>query len=100
MHYIVGYLQIEQTETGGPANKILSPIVCHNGEEICLAVEKLCEAIDYDLEHFEPELWDALKDVAYFETRYATIDLHDSPLLLDLIIGQDAMLRDKFLVET
>jgi hypothetical protein len=49
MHYIVGYLPVEQTKTGGPANKILSPIVCHNGEEIYLpGVERLCEANDYD----------------------------------------------------
>ena len=99
MSYLVGYLQAYQEETGEVANKILSPIACHDGEEICLAVEKLCEALDYDLDHFEPELWDALKDLAYYETRYATIDLHDSPILVDLIVGQDTMLRDKFLIE-
>jgi hypothetical protein len=94
--YLVGYLQPGEKNEAETDAKIISPIPCQTGEEICLAVEKLCAAIDYDMDNFEPEIWDALKDVKYFDTNYVTIDLHGSPVLVDLIVGEENRLRKKF----
>jgi hypothetical protein len=94
--YLVGYLQPGEKNEAEADAKLLSPIPCQTGEEICLAVEKLCAAIDYDMDNFEPEIWDALKDVKYFDTNYVTIDLHGSLVLVDLIVGEESMLRKKF----
>ena len=100
--YLVGFLQPGEKSEAEEAEadaKIISPISCQTGEEICLAVEKLCAAIDYDMDNFEPEIWDALKDVKYFDTNYVTIDLHGSLVLVDLIVGEENMLRKKFPVK-
>lgn len=97
--YLVGFLQPSDESEPETQTKIVSPVQCQDGDEICLAVEKLCAAIDYDMDNFEPELWDALKDIKYFDTNYATIDLHGSVVLVDLIVGKESMLRERFLFE-
>ncbi len=97
--YLVGFLQPYDNEAGESSVKILSPVQCQDGDEIVLAVEKLCAAIDYDLDNFESEIWDALRDIKYFDTNYATIDLHGSIVLVDIIVGKESMLREKFVIE-
>ena len=96
--YLVGFLQ-PVTDDGEQKSKISSPILCQDGDEICQAVEKLCIAIDYDMDNFEPEIWDALKDTKYFDTEYAIIDLHGSIVLVDLIVGKKSILQGKFVIE-
>ena len=98
--YLVGYLKPYETEEGKEEKKIVNPIQCQNGDEICLAVEQLCAAIDYDMnQYFGDETWDALRDTAYFDTNYVTLDLHGAVIMIDIIVGKETMLRGKFLVE-
>ncbi len=98
--YLVGYLKPYETEEGKEDKKIVNPISCQDGEEICQAVEKLCVAIDYDMnQYFGDETWDALRDTVYFDTNYVTLDLYGSVIMIDIIVGQESMLRGKFLVE-
>lgn len=98
--YLVGYLQPYETDEGKEERKIVNPIQCQDGEEICQAVERLCAAIDYDMDqYFGDETWDALKDTAYFDTNYVILELEGSIILVDIIVGKESMLRKKFLVE-
>ncbi len=97
--YLVGYLQPSTNDQDQEDAKILSPVPCQTGDEICLAVEKLCAAIDYDLDNFEDEIWDALRDIKYFDTNSVTIDLPGALVLLDLIVGKEQTLRKKFVVQ-
>ncbi len=94
--YLVGYLQPYEKEDGTKHVKIVNPVQCLDGDEICLAVEKLCMTIDYGMDNFESEMWDALKDMAYYESNHVVIDLHGSLVLVDLIVGKESDLRAKF----
>lgn len=96
--YIVGYLRSPE-ENKDARNVISSPVSCQDGNDICLAVENLCLAVDYDIDNFEPELWDALRDTAYFDSNDVSIDLHGSPLLLALIVGKRDLLQERFIIE-
>ncbi|MCP4405567.1 MAG: hypothetical protein GY801_50720 [bacterium] len=96
--YIVGFLKSKASEEKTKGT-ISSPVQCRDGEDICLAVENLCLAVDYGIDNFEPELWDALRDTAYFDSNYASIDLHGSPLLLAIIVGKEDVLRGKFIID-
>ena len=98
--YIVGYLKSCETDEGKEEKKIANPIQCENGDAICLAVEQLCAAIDYDTEQYlGDETWDALRDTAYFDSDYVVLDLQGSVIMVDVIIGREDMLRGKFVIE-
>ena len=98
--YVVGYLQPYTTDTNETEARIINPMRCHTGDEIIWAVKELCQHIGYDIDtYFAPDTWAFLKDTTRFEhDYYATIDLYGSHVL-DVIVGSEEALRERYLIE-